>query len=290
VDLTRHKWEGLGRTGSAAITVKVELEATAEVSGSAAELREVLTNLVFNAVDAMPDGGTLALRSWSTRNDVFFSVADTGLGMSQAVRQRLFEPFFTTKGERGNGMGLSVSFGIIQSHGGEIGVVSELDQGTTFMVRLPAFGKGKSKAEAQPRPDAPTNPVNADRAAAMQSPGRLRILVVDDEESIRKLLETIFLRLGHHPRLVADADAALAAFSQERFDLVFTDLSLPGMKGTDLVRHIASQAPQVPIVLLTGWADEIKSGSNAEGVSRILTKPITIRSLVETLDAVCPPK
>jgi signal transduction histidine kinase/CheY-like chemotaxis protein len=290
VDLTRHKWEGLGRTGNTAIRVQVELAATAQVSGCAAELREVLTNLVFNAVDAMPEGGTLTVRSWSMKTDVFFAVADTGVGMSSAVRQRLFEPFFTTKGERGNGMGLSVAFGIIQSHGGEISVASELHQGTTFTIRLPVSGPGKSTAEGQPFADGPANQRNTEPIAAVLAPQSLRILAVDDEVSIRNFLETVFLQLGHQPRVVADADAALTLFSQEHFDLVFTDLSLPGMSGTELARHIAVQAPQVPVVLLTGWASEIKSGSNADGVARILTKPISISNLAETLDAVCPRK
>src|SRR5207248_11353687 len=104
-------------------------EATARVSRSGDELREVLTNLVFNAVDAMPLGGTLVVRAWSTAGDVFLSVQDTGVGITESVRRRLFEPFFTTKGERGNGMGLSVSFGIIQRHNGEITVESVPDRG-----------------------------------------------------------------------------------------------------------------------------------------------------------------
>src|SRR5262249_55528496 len=106
----------------------------------------------------------------------------------------------------------------------------------------------------------------------------------------RTLLETIFRQVGHHPHLVADAAAALAVFSQEHFDLVFTDVGLPGMSGIELARHLAEQAPQVPVVLLTGWADEIKAGNKADGVTRILTKPVTINSLIETLDAVCPAK
>jgi signal transduction histidine kinase len=288
VELTRHKWEGLGRTAKTAIRVQVELAATAQVSGCEAELREVLTNLVFNAVDAMPEGGTLTVRSWSTKTDVFFTVADTGVGMSPAVRQRLFEPFFTTKGERGNGMGLSVAFGIIQSHGGEIGVTSELHQGTAFTIRLPVSGTSKSDVETQPGPGSP--PRQKHTAQAAPTSRSLRILAVDDEESIRNLLETVFLQLGHQPRLVADADAALTLFSHEHFDLVFTDLSLPGMSGLELARRLAAQAPQVPVVLLTGWIDEIKPGSNTEGLARILPKPITVSSLAETLDAVCPRK
>jgi signal transduction histidine kinase/Tfp pilus assembly protein PilF len=302
VVLTRHRWEGLARTGRAAIAVTLRAEATAKVLGNAGELREVLTNLVFNAVDAMPDGGTLTLRSWTVRGDVFLSVGDTGVGMSQAVRQRLFEPFFTTKGERGNGMGLSVAFGIVQSHGGEINVVSELHLGTTFTIRLPAADKEKGNPEA---PDLISSgeratgmvagtsgeevPAPPEGAAGSGDPrralGGLRILVVEDEENIRHYLETVFLQLGHYPILAADAAAALAAFSQERFDLVFTDLGLPDMSGEELVRQLIKQTPDIPVVFLTGCPDQVKSGDKAGGAVRILAKPVTISNLVETLDA-----
>src|SRR5579871_1534544 len=125
LELTRHKWESLAHARGTPITVQVEAEAKEALLGSAAELREVLTNLIFNAVDAMPQGGRLTLRTWSTDTDLYVSVQDTGVGMSDSTRRRLFEPFFTTKGERGTGLGLSVTFGIVQRYGGEITVQSE---------------------------------------------------------------------------------------------------------------------------------------------------------------------
>src|SRR5438876_6641278 len=106
VELTRHKWENLVHARGTPITVHVETEAKERVSGSPAELREVLTNLIFNAVDTMPHGGQLSLRTWNTATDLCLSVCDTGVGMTDSTRQRLFEPFFTTKGEKGNGLGL----------------------------------------------------------------------------------------------------------------------------------------------------------------------------------------
>jgi CheY-like chemotaxis protein len=295
VELTRHRWEVLARTGRAVIAVTLRAEATASVLGNAGELREVLTNLVFNAVDAMPHGGTPTLRSWTGRGDVFHSVADTGVGMSQAVRQRLFEPFFTTKGERGNGMGLSVAFGIVQSHGGAINVVSELHQGTTFTIRLPAADKEKGNSEASDLIGL------GERATGLfaGTPGEevsrpplegLRILVVEDEENIRHFLETVFLQLGHYPVLAADAAAALAAFSQGRFDLIFTDLGLPDMNGEELARRLINQAPDMPVVFLTGCPDQVRSEGKAGRAVCVLAKPVTISDLVETLDALRPSK
>ncbi len=119
IEVTRHKWESLDHARGTPIHVAVHTDAKARVNGSPNELREVLTNLVFNAVDAMPEGGTLTVRTWSEGPSIFFSVSDTGTGIAEAVQRRLFEPFFTTKGERGNGLGLSVSFGIVRRHGGD---------------------------------------------------------------------------------------------------------------------------------------------------------------------------
>jgi signal transduction histidine kinase len=289
IELTRHKWDNPQQAQGAPIRVEVLAGATARVSGSPAELREVLTNLVFNAVDAMPQGGTLTLRSRSTADHVFLSVEDTGTGMSPAVRQRLFEPFFTTKGERGTGLGLSVAFGIVQSHGGEISAASEVGQGSTLTIRLPVLREAAGSAERKAR-SAEGGARSAKEPSAPRSTLRaLRILVVEDEQSVRHFLERVLKHLGHHPRLAGDATEGLAAFNAERFDLVFTDYGLPAMSGEELAQAITAQSPATPVVLLTGWSDQFNAeGRPLPGVTRILGKPLAINVLAETLDAVCP--
>jgi signal transduction histidine kinase len=283
LELTRHKWDRLalaGQAGSAPqvpITVEQYTEATARVSGSSSELREVLTNLIFNAVDAMSLGGSLFVRSWSTAGNVFLSVQDTGVGITDSVRRRLFEPFFTTKGERGNGMGLSVSFGIIQRHNGEITVESVPGYGSTFTVRLPAAPE-TTAGEAVP--------------VVEQIPSRpsknLRVLIVEDEESIRRFLAAGLVQLGHWPRLTCNAQEGLAALAEEAFDVVVTDLGLPGANGEEVARQVAERSPDVPVVLLTGWADQIKVESKrVPGVRCILGKPISLRTLANTLETLC---
>jgi signal transduction histidine kinase/ActR/RegA family two-component response regulator len=276
VELCRHKWENLDQTRSGPIKISVESRATSEVSGSPTELREVLTNLLFNAVDAMPRGGTLQVRTWSTPTDVFLAVQDTGVGINRAVRQRLFEPFFTTKGERGSGLGLSVSFGIVRRHGGEIAVDSQVGRGTTFTVRLPRLADTvKSDQENTPL----QVPVTSSRS--------LRVLVIDDEVAIRNFLEMGLSQLGHRPRITADGRQGLKAFAEERFDVVLTDLDMPEVSGEEVARTIAQKAPGTPVVLLTGWADRLQQEiGSIEGVAHILSKPVTIANLSATLTAV----
>jgi signal transduction histidine kinase/CheY-like chemotaxis protein len=304
VELTRHKWDNPTRAPNIPIAVTVNAEPATLVSGNPAELREVLTNLVFNAVDAMPGGGTLTLQSWSTPTEVFIGVTDTGVGMPPAVRQRIFEPFFTTKGDRGTGLGLSVAFGIIQAHGGEIIVSSEEAKGTTLTIRLP-IPKGEI-AKEEPNPTngqaaaKPAIPPSSPQDPQSRQPGtahgtdapvsrRLQVLAVEDEPSVRAFLERVLSHLGHQPHVTADAPEALAAFAEKSFDLVITDLGLPGMTGEDLARNIAAQSPATPIVLLTGWADQLLvEGKPLAGVTRILGKPLTMAALADTLDALCP--
>jgi signal transduction histidine kinase len=303
IQLTRHKWADRNpvtaeKLGLSPITVEVRTEATALVSGSAAELREVLTNLVFNAVDAMPRGGRLTVRTWSTAADVFFSVQDTGVGMNDSVRQRLFEPFFTTKGDAGNGLGLSVAFGIIQRYGGEILVETALAQGSTFTVRLPIVAApecSQTLAEDQvPRPafvsagrgtdGEPTQHQNGEPKAPLSRTRSLRVLVIEDEESIRRFLAIGLTQLGHSAKLTADAREGLAAFATEPFDVVLTDLGLPGASGEEVARSVARLSPNTPVILLTGWSDQLRDQSQPlEGVTCILGKPVKLQTLAGTL-------
>jgi signal transduction histidine kinase len=313
-ELTRHKWEGFTATRSSPITVDVLTEATARVYGSSAELREVLTNLIFNAIDAMPNGGRLTVRTWSSAGDTFLAVSDTGMGMTEAVRQRLFEPFFTTKGERGNGLGLSVTFGILQRYGGEIKVESELGRGSTFVVRLPAVSGNalsgpKANRGAVNGSPSPTQPESSDTNGALQAaaaapganasrlgpPGAaaprlagLRILVIEDEEAIRRFLDTALTRLGHRPTITADPAEGLSAFKEEHFDLVLTDFGLPGMNGEEVARAVHRESPQTPVILLTGWSNQLKAEAKPmEGVRRLIGKPVTLQILAKTIDSLC---
>lgn len=283
VELTRPKWESQANFRQAPINLQVSADAEGRIKGNPAELRNALTNLVLNAVDAMPHGGTLTVRTRTTAADAFVEVRDTGVGMDEKTCRRVFEPFFSTKGERGTGLGLSAAFGIVRRHDGEITVESAVGRGSTFTVRLPLAaapecGSGTSEGGlAGPSP------------AALRKPSlrTLRILVIDDEESIRRFLGNALQQLGHHARLEGDAQTGLAAFAEEAFDVVVTDLGLPGVSGEEVARAIAERAPQTPVILLTGWADQIESEQKTfTGVTRVLGKPVSLSTLVATLNKV----
>jgi signal transduction histidine kinase/ActR/RegA family two-component response regulator len=287
-ELTRPKWGSLERVRTGAIALELQTAASVPVLGNAAELREVVTNLVFNAVDAMPRGGTLNLETWSDAANVFLAVRDTGVGMSAGARQRMFEPFFTTKGERGNGLGLSVAFGVVRQHGGEITVASELGQGSAFTIRLPAAG-AELPSTVQANPEAGARAPETKSGGNGATLAGLQVLAVEDDAALRQLLETVLTNLGHRPVVVATGGAALNAIAEESFDVVLTDMGLPDVSGEEVARAVAQRRPGTPVVLLTGWADQIQSGAKSlAGVTQVVGKPVSIERLAEVLRAVCP--
>ena len=272
VEIARPRWKDEAQARGALITVTLALEPVAPVRGNAAELREVFLNLLLNAVDAMPNGGTatLGVRPIASGNGngdsdeaVECFVQDTGVGMSAEVRQRAFDPFFTTKGVRGTGLGLSVVYGIVSRHGGRVRIDSRENAGTVVTMQLPVF-KGRS---VEPPPE--TGPVDI---------GSARILVVDDEEELANMLADI-LRLvgGHVPEVITDGRAALERLATDPPDLLFTDLGMPVLSGWDLAAQARALHPGLPVVLVTGWGHQLDPDRVREaGVVGVVAKPYRI--------------
>ncbi|MEP6936696.1 MAG: response regulator, partial [Chthoniobacterales bacterium] len=222
VSMTQPKWKDQALASGRTITVRPDLEKVPRVLGNAAELREALTNLIFNAVDAMPEGGVITLRTRREAEKVVLEASDTGTGMSEEVRVRCLEPFFSTKAERGTGLGLSMVFGIIQRHEGTMEIESEEGKGTTFRISLPSR----------------VRTFEAD-AREVSAPGRpLRILVVDDEQIARDVVLRYLLADGHHVVLAESGPEALRQLETNSFDLLLTDQAMPGMSGVQLVKRI----------------------------------------------------
>ncbi|MEI9892568.1 MAG: ATP-binding protein [Chthoniobacter sp.] len=230
------------------------------VAGNAAELREVLTNLVFNSVDAMPKGGTITLSTHEEIDGATISISDTGTGMSPEERERCLEPFFTTKGDHGTGLGLAVVYGIVQRHKGTIEITSEKNVGTTFSIRFPRHGRGGGGGQAGNRA--------TDRT--------LRVLVVDDQEIICELIAEYLHSDGHTTACAFRGDEALEIFRKGTFDLVITDQAMPAMNGSQLAEAVKLHSSETPVILLTGFGDEMLAvGGHPPGVDMVLGKPIS---------------
>ena len=270
VSLTEPKWRR--QTQATGLTVEVVAEAKAApfVAGQESALREVLTNLIFNAVDAMPQGGRISLETSIEGNDAVIRVSDTGTGMTESVRQRCLEPFFSTKGERGTGLGLSMVYGIVDRHRGKLEIESAPGQGTTFFIRVPL-------ATPSIIPDYET-PI---QSAAKSS---LNVLIVDDEPRVLELVSAYLRCDGHSVSTASSGREGLEKFRRNRFDLVVLDRVMPEMSGDQTARFIKQVNERIPVIMLTGFGALIEvSGSQPAAVDVVLSKPVTLDALRKTI-------
>jgi signal transduction histidine kinase/CheY-like chemotaxis protein len=271
-EITRPRWKDRAEAANVHISLELQIRSNRLVLGDESELREVLVNMVFNAVDAMPQGGTLTLATREIEGQVEISVRDTGIGMGEEVRSRIFNPFFTTKGKTGMGLGLAVSYGIIRRHEGTVEVESQVGQGSTFRIRLPLARAG---AKARPATAELTAP-----PATLVRGTRALFLVVDDEANVRELLRDILAKDGHEVVVAQTGAEALARCDEVEFDGVFTDLGLPGMSGWELARAVHERHSRVPLAVVTGWGEAVGSHEQAAaGVDWVVTKPFTVEQI-----------
>ena len=274
-EITRPRWKDRAAAAGVHINLSLELQSTALVMGDGSELREVLVNMVFNAVDAMPEGGTLRLAALESDGFAEIIVGDTGCGMSSDVRSRIFDPFFTTKGKAGMGLGLAVSYGIIRRHEGTVEVDSEVGRGSTFRIRLPLCA---GQAEALPAPEAELH-VSVPPLPRLH---QTRFLVVDDEPAVRELLRDILQSEGYRVETATGGREALTLFAEQKFDGIFTDIGMPGMSGWELACAVREQDRSIPLVVVTGWGEAVGSGQQkAAGVDWVVTKPFNAARIVE---------
>jgi two-component system cell cycle sensor histidine kinase/response regulator CckA len=262
VAITRPRWEEKIAHDSRPLALRLELGTVEPIHGRPAALTETMTNLILNALDAMPDGGTLTIATRQERGGpVTISVGDTGVGMSEAVRQRVFEPFFSTKGEAGSGLGLSMAYSIVRRHGGDIRVESEDGRGTSFTLTFPV-------TRALAKPTAPPAPVTVRRHA--------RVLVVDDEPKVLTTLAELLRSTGHTVTTAPSGAAALAAYAPGRFDTVLTNLGMAGMNGWGFAERLRAVDADVAILFITGWGlrEEDQGRLDALKVHRCLFKPV----------------
>ncbi len=272
IDKTRPRWEQETQREGRPVRLVTDLRATSSVLGRAAELDEVLTNVVFNAVDAMPEGGTLAIRTWEDETWVYTGISDTGMGMDDATRRRVGEMFFTTKGESGHGIGLATSYGIVKKMGGRIDLNSELGEGTTFTIVLPRC----EEALVPERVEA----LEARPAATEAKISRRRILLIEDDEGIRELMQVALS--GYEVVTASSGEEGLNAFAASVFDLILLDMSLPGKNGSQVAAEIKSRCPEIQIILISGWTENVDLVT--EHFHAVLDKPFLIDELLKIID------
>ena len=277
-EITRPRWKNCAEALNIHISLDLHNRSNAHVMGDDSELREVLVNMVFNAIDAMPEGGTLSMSSRVVGESVVITVADTGIGMYPEVRSRVFDPFFTTKGKAGLGLGLAVSFGIIRRHRGNVEVESQHGHGTKFIITLPvasmSTGIDLKVDEGQF--------IEPGSIALSPEQNPLKVLVVDDEDFVRELLKEILEFEGCAVTVAQNGDEALQMFQQGSFDGVFTDVGMPGMSGWELAQAIREQSEMIPIAVVTGWGEAVGSDEQKEaGVDWVIAKPFTADRIAE---------
>jgi signal transduction histidine kinase/FixJ family two-component response regulator len=291
VELTRPCWRDIPQGQGIAIQVETCFgECLPELYGNESELREALTNVVLNAVDALPEGGVITISTRSATlaaplnqdpkpSHLVVEVSDNGIGMDETTRQRCLEPFFSTKRERGgSGLGLAMVYGAVERHEGHIEIHSELNKGTSVRLIFPVRERPKVVGQTVPAPGVECPP--------------LRLLCIDDEPLLRELLKEI-LEFYHHQVVTADGgQAGLEAFSQARtsghpFDVVMTDLGMPDVNGRQVAEKIKADSPETPVVMLTGWGSMLEEqGENVLQVDAVLTKPPRVTELLEVLTKV----
>ena len=282
IDLSRPRWRDDAQQRGMRVEVERELQPIPMVQGKAAELREVLVNLLNNAIDAMPpQGGKLTFRTYLEQAGqmVCLEVADTGKGMPAEVRRHIFEPFYTTKGVRGTGLGLSVAYSIITRFGGEISVESRPNIGTTFFIRLPVATEPKIKL-APPAERVPYRHVHY----------KGRILAIDDEANLRNVLKRALSMVGFEVDVAASGPEALELLhaasqqperGQRPYDLIFSDLGMPEMSGWEIAQEVGKHWPEITLVLVTGWGEQVDPKKMAEyNIQHTIAKPFNIQDLI----------
>ncbi|MCE9611857.1 MAG: response regulator [Chthoniobacter sp.] len=266
LELTQPRWKDQALAEGVTIEIHTDLGEVPEISANEAELREILVSLIFNAADAIRQRGTITIRT-EVRDGRFavLTVTDDGVGMSEEIRAHCLEPFYSTKVDRGAGLGLGSVYGVVRRHQGQIEIRSALGAGTTVTVSFP-LTESAATAPAAPAPDG--------------HPEGLRILVVEDEDLVREVLE-VYLTEDHHTVTTAvNGRDGLEKFRAGTFDLVMTDRSMPEMNGDALAAEIKKLNPRQPVLLLTGFGDLMNNaGERPPGIDLVVTKPFTLTTL-----------
>ena len=291
IDLTRARWSDQPQRRGIMIELRTELAPDLpDIHGADNEIRDALTNLIFNAVDAMPEGGVIQVctsvltsptATGTPAQHVRLEVQDTGVGMDEETRQRCLEPFFTTKGNRGTGLGLAMVYGMAQRHGAVVEIDSKPGHGTTMRLLFPVSTTASGSTARVPVLRMPS--------------GSLRLLIVDDDPVLSESLRNTLTEDGHCVTMAHGGQAGIDAFQSaqqtpEPFDVVITDLGMPYVDGRQVVDSVRATSPRTPIILLTGWGQRLADNEPPPRADRLLSKPPRLRELRAVLSELTAPR
>jgi signal transduction histidine kinase/ActR/RegA family two-component response regulator len=269
IEITKPKWKDEAQSRGVPIEIVSNFEEIPSVAGTDSELRGVFTNMIFNAIEAMPEGGKIEIHTFKKRRNVFIQISDTGIGIAEEAKKKIFEPFFTTKPFTNTGLGLSMSYGIIKRFGGEIDVESKVGQGTAFTIILPIGEEEKEEAVS---------------LQTIKQGRQARILVIDDEEFVRSVLSRTLAKVNHQVTLAANGEKGVQLFKEGKFDMVLTDLGMPGMSGWEVCRMIKKISPDTPVGMITGWGAEMSQSKMEEyGLDFLISKPFDLNQILNVV-------
>jgi signal transduction histidine kinase/ActR/RegA family two-component response regulator len=281
VALTRARWQTMAQGKGISIQTKLDLaDGLPTIMGSASEIRDAVVNLIFNAIDAMPSGGTITLQTRALANGASIEVSDTGTGMDEQTRRRCLEPFFSTKGEHGNGLGLAMVYGMLKRHGGEIEIFSEPDRGTTMRMLLSADNT---------RVERPKTTLPSQTGTTRRTTGA-RILLADDDPLLLESLRAELEADGHHVLTADDGQSAIDAFEAADkagapFAAVITDFVMPIVDGRKVSTVVNQMRPGTPVIMLTGYGSRMRAQDDTlPYVDHIIAKPANLVELRNTLE------
>ncbi|HEX9750742.1 MAG TPA: ATP-binding protein [candidate division Zixibacteria bacterium] len=272
LELTRHRWESQAQANGVIYQVERAACSGCYVDGIHSELVDVVANLIFNALDAMPDGGPLRCRLRPVGGRCLLEIEDEGSGMPAEQLEQVFYPFYTTKGAQGTGLGLAVAYGVITRHGGEIRVNSAVGVGTTFTIDLPQTDKA---------------PEGAVPRFTLGQRGDWRVLLIDDDQTILDVMGEALTEVGYRVTTRDNGAAAIVELRADRFDIVVTDLGMPGVTGWEVARHAYTLRPRVPVIVISGWGAQIDEAKLANAhVDAVLAKPFHLDQLRDLISQV----
>ncbi|MBU1633377.1 response regulator, partial [bacterium] len=263
LEITRPKWDVASKIRGILIEPVIDLKDNLFILGDSSDLRNAFTNIIFNAVDAMPNGGVLSIKTQRSDNYVTADFKDTGTGMTEETIERIFDPFFTTKGVLGTGLGMSEVYGIIKRHNGKITVQSEVGAGTSIKLRFPAVKQ---------RVDIVTE-------SGFDLTGTFSIYIVDDEEYILETLKDFLADMGHRVQINTDPNDAIDDISKQAYDIVITDLGMPGISGLELAEKVKAIRPLTQVILISGWALNLKASDIKNRVDFVINKPFSFEKI-----------